>query len=124
MKPDRIMSKMNINDKTNVRLTIQKINFVQKQVVTVTSSGLVLNPLHLLDDCDVVSLEHDPSQLSLRLLFGVELHGFVQHQVHVLIKADNVALNAGVHLLVHPDTDSGTILEVPENEIDGLHHCL
>ena len=60
--------------------------------------GLVLDPLNLLDDGDVVPLEHDPSQLSLRLLLGVQLHGLVQHEVHVLVETHDVALDAGIHL--------------------------
>merc|ERR1719341_1819102 len=73
-----------------------------------------------LDERDVVPLQHDPAQL----LLSVHLRGVVQHQVHVLIKSRDVTLNPCIDILIEPDRDSGPVLEVAEDEVDGLHHHL
>ena len=59
---------------------------------------LRLRALHLLDDGDVVSLQHDPAQFALRHLLGVQLDCVVQDQVHVLVETNDEALDAGIHL--------------------------
>ena len=46
-----------------------------------------------LDERDVVPLQHDPAQLFLSVPLRVHLRGVVQHQIHVLVKSRDVALN-------------------------------
>merc|ERR1712080_678067 len=77
-----------------------------------------------LDEGDVVPLEHDPAQHLLRLPLQMHLGGFVQNQVHVLVEADYMSFNPGVNVLVEPDGHSGPVLQVPEDQVDGLHHHL
>lgn len=44
--------------------------------------------LDVLDERNVVPLEHDPAEGAPVLLLDVVLLGFVQHQVHVLVESD------------------------------------
>ena len=42
--------------------------------------------IFLLDDGNVVALQHDPAELPLRVLLQVNFGRFVQHEVHILVK--------------------------------------
>ena len=77
-----------------------------------------------LDEGDVVSLRHDPPELLACVPLQVDLRGVVQHQVHVLVEPDNVTLNPGVNVLVELDRNPGPVLQVPEDQVDWLHHHL
>lgn len=78
--------------------------------------------LHHLDNSDVVAFKHDAPQRSSVHRFNVQFLSIIQHQVHVLIEADNVALNSEPHVLVEPHLHSGSVLQVSEDQVDGLHH--
>lgn len=52
------------------------------------SSGSSSIRLDVLDERNVVPLEHDPAEGAPVLLLDVVLLGFVQHQVHVLVESD------------------------------------
>lgn len=73
---------------------------------------------------DVVPFHHDASQMLPGVQFGVVLLGFVQHEVHVLIEADDVPFDAEVYVLVQPHLDPRPVLQVSEDQVDGLHHHL
>jgi len=90
--------------------------------VTCHASLLRGGGVHGLDERDVVALEHDPSQLLPAVRLHVHLDGVVQHEVHVLVEAHDAAVDAQVHLLVEPDLDAGAVLQVAEDEVDGLNH--
>ena len=77
-----------------------------------------------LDEGDVVALEHDSADRLLRSVLDVNLAGLIQNQVHVFVEADDVALHAGVDVLVEPNGDQGSALEVAEDQVDGLDHHL
>lgn len=70
----------------------------------------------------IVSFEHNPAECFPGLGLGVVLLGVVQHQVHVLVETDNVSFYSEVNVLKEPHLDPGTILQVPEDQVDGLHH--
>lgn len=79
--------------------------------------------IRLLDEANVVTLEHDTSEsLALLHVLDVVFFGIVENQVHVLVEADNRTFNSEVDVLEDPDTNSRAILEVSEDQIDGLDH--
>ena len=63
-----------------------------------------------LDEGDVVPLEYDPAQGLAGVPLGVHLGRLVQHQVHVLVKSDNLSLDPCVDVLVEPDDHSSSVL--------------
>ena len=69
-----------------------------------------------LDQCDVVSLQHDPPQPLLCQSLLVTLRRVIQDQVHVLVKPDNLSLNPGVDVLIQPDHHPGSVLQVSRQE--------
>ena len=83
---------------------------------------LGLFSVHGLDEGNVVALEHDPPDFLHRASLEVDLGRVVQHQVHVLVEAHDVPLDARVDVLVKPHRDPGSILEKPEDQVDGLNH--
>ena len=103
--------------------------------------GAILGVLGL-DESYVVPLQHDPAKLLLSVPFGVHLWGVVQHQVHVLVESRDVTLDSEhwtirsgcivaslkktpcVDILIEPDRDPCPVLEVAEDEVDGLDHHL
>ena len=85
---------------------------------------LALFRIRRLDERDVVALEHDPADLLPRPLLEVHLGRVVHHQVHELVEADDVALDARVDVLVEPAEDALPVLQEAEDQVDGLHHHL
>ena len=77
-----------------------------------------------MDERDVVAFEHDPTDLLPRPLLEVHLGRVVHDQVHELVEADDVALDARVDILVEPAKDAFPVLQEAEDEVDGLHHHL
>jgi hypothetical protein len=76
-----------------------------------------------LDQADVVALEHNSAEcLALGLCLDVVLFGIVKNQIHVLVKANDSALNPKVDVLEDPNTNTGAILKVSEDQVDGLNH--
>ena len=69
-----------------------------------------------LDQCDVVSLQHDPPQSLLCQSLLVTLGRVIQDQVHVLVKPNNLSLNPGVDVLIQPDHHPGSVLQVSRQE--------
>ena len=65
-----------------------------------------------LDEGDVVPLEHDPAQGLAGVPLGVHLGRLVQHQVHVLVKSDNLSLDPCVDVLVEPDNHPSSVLQI------------
>ena len=105
--------------------------------------SLLVGAVLALDESDVVPLEHDPAQRLAGVPLGVHLRGLVQHEVHVLIKTDNLPLNPRVDILVEPDNHASSVLKIPtenecflnllvrmktftlpKNQVDWLHHHL
>ncbi|GMS89406.1 hypothetical protein PENTCL1PPCAC_11581 [Pristionchus entomophagus] len=78
----------------------------------------------LKDESDVVSLEEDSSNLVTALRLHVHLFSLVQHDVHVLVESYDVSLNAVGGVLIQPYLDSCPVLQVSEDEVDGLDHHL
>lgn len=78
----------------------------------------------VLDECDVVALQHDASQRPAVLRLHMVLLGVVQHKIHVLVESDDVALDAQRDVLVQPHLDARPILQIAEDQVDGLHHHL
>lgn len=79
--------------------------------------------LHLLNQANVVALQHNSTEcLPLVDVLHVVFFGLVQHQIHVLIEANDGTLNAKVDILKDPYADARSILEVAENQVDGLDH--
>ena len=61
---------------------------------------------------DVIALEDDPANLlACAALLHVDLFGLVEDRVHVLIEANDLALNAQVRILEEPDLHAGLGLE-------------
>ena len=61
---------------------------------------------------DVIALEYDPADLlACAALLHVDLFGLVEDRVHVLIEANDLALNAQVRILEEPDLHAGLGLE-------------
>ena len=61
---------------------------------------------------DVIALEDDPADLlACATLLHVDLFGLVEDRVHVLIEANDLALNAQVRILEEPDLHAGLGLE-------------
>ena len=61
---------------------------------------------------DVIALEDDPADLlACAALLHVDLLGLVEDRVHVLIEANDLALNAQVRILEEPDLHAGLGLE-------------
>ena len=61
---------------------------------------------------DVIALEYDPADLlACAALLHVDLFGLVEDRVHVLIEADDLALDAQVRVLEQPDLHPGLSLE-------------
>lgn len=73
---------------------------------------------------DIVALQHDPSERLPVLRLLMVLLGIVQHQIHVLIEADDVPLDPQVHVLEQPDLHARAVLQVAEYQVDGLDHHL
>jgi len=59
-----------------------------------------------LDGRDAVALEQNPPDKGACVLLGVQLLGVVEHEVHVLVEANQPALNAQVQVLVEHDLHS------------------
>ncbi len=57
-------------------------------------------------------------------ILDVDLASVVKDEVHVLVESDNASLHPRVHVLVKPDWNKGSTLEISEDEVDGLHHDL
>ena len=112
---------------TQTQNTFQRGRMKRKKAFLELSPQSLLSFRHSvcgLDEGDVVALEHDPADLLLRPVLDVNLAGLVQHQVHVLVEPDDVALHTGVDVLVEPDRDQGSALQVSEDQVDGLDHHL
>ena len=61
---------------------------------------------------DVIALEDDSADLlACAALLHVDLLGLVEDRVHVLIEANDLALNAQVRILEEPDLHAGLGLE-------------
>ena len=61
---------------------------------------------------DVIAHEDDPANLlACAALLHVDLFGLVKDRVHVLIEANDLALNAQVCILEEPDLHAGLGLE-------------
>lgn len=85
---------------------------------------LVHRGIGVLDQSDIVALQHDPSERLPVLRLLVVLLGLVQHQVHVLVEADDVPLDTQVNVLEQPDLHARAVLQVAKYQVDGLHHHL
>ena len=72
-----------------------------------------------LHETDVVPLQQYSPQRLARLPLRGHLMRVVQHQVHVLVEADDAALYFQVRLVVQPNLDDLLTLQVPENQVDG-----
>lgn len=82
----------------------------------VESKNLFARTTCLLDERNVVALEHNSSQC-LALVRGLDVVFFrvVEDEIHVLVKAQNSSLNAVVDVFKDPDADSRAILEISED---------
>lgn len=77
----------------------------------------------MLDEADVVTLEHDSAEvLALSLGLDVVLFSVIQHQIHVFVEADDGTFDSQVDVLKDPDANSRAVLEVSEDQVDGLDH--
>merc|ERR1719505_550586 len=83
-----------------------------------------LLPRHILNECDVISFQQNPSELFPGFILDMNLKRVIQYKVHVLIETDDVSLNTRVVLFVQPDLDTSSILKVSEDQIDRLYHHL
>ena len=79
--------------------------------------SLLIGAVLALDEGDVVPLEHDPAQRLAGIPLGVHLRGLVQHEVHVLVKTDNLPLNPCVNVLVEPDHHPSSVLQIPTENV-------
>lgn len=75
-----------------------------------------------LDQDDVLAFQKDAShRFALLLTVAVfrhrHLERVVQHEVHVLVEADDVTLDPGAGVLRQPDGDPGPVLQVPEDQV-------
>lgn len=77
---------------------------------------------NILDECDIVALQHDPAERATILRFQMILFGIVQHQIHVFVETNDVTLDTQWNIFVQPNLNTRTILQVSKNQIDGLHH--
>ena len=57
---------------------------------------------YVADECYIVALDDNPTDLAPGALFAVNLGALVQHNVHELVEADDLALDAQVGVLVQP----------------------
>jgi len=85
---------------------------------------LLFCPIFGLDQCYVVSLEHNSLKRLPGVSLQVDLHRLVQHQVHVLVEPCDNALNPCIDVLVKPHRNNSSVLEISEDEVDGLNHNL
>ena len=52
---------------------------------------------------DIVTLQKNPPDMFDRTLFHVDLRGIIKHDVHILIKADDCALQPQNSVFIQPD---------------------
>lgn len=74
---------------------------------------------HSLNQTDVVALQKYPAKGSTTLiaLSLIDRDGIVDHNVHKLVKAPDLALDAGGRLFVEPDLDRDGLLQEPKDRI-------
>ena len=78
----------------------------------------------LLDDSDVVTFEQDTSKITGCSSLGVLLTCLVKNKIHVFIKTNDAPFNSGVDLFKNPNADTGSVLKITEDQVNGLNHCL
>ena len=83
------------------------------------SSALRAN---ILDQGYVVTLHQNSSNTLPLTPLDVNLLRVIKNQIHVLIKTDDMALNSEILLVKQPHLDPGSVLEEPEDQVDGLDH--
>ena len=88
------------------------------------SLGVRSRCLYLLNQADVIALQKDAADFLARVLLEENLFGIVQHEIHVLVEADDVTFDACRRLLVEPDLNARSILQVAKDQVDRLHHHL
>eukprot|EP00307_Rebecca_sp_RCC1486_P001825 CAMPEP_0119417400 /NCGR_PEP_ID=MMETSP1335-20130426/15705_1 /TAXON_ID=259385 /ORGANISM="Chrysoculter rhomboideus, Strain RCC1486" /LENGTH=103 /DNA_ID=CAMNT_0007442575 /DNA_START=346 /DNA_END=653 /DNA_ORIENTATION=+ len=81
--------------------------------------------VHTHQEGDIVALEQDAANVSSRLLLAVHLFSVIKHKVHKLVEADDAPFDAQIGLLVEPHLYPRLVLQVPEDQVNGLgHHFL
>lgn len=55
---------------------------------------------------DIVALEQDPPEGLARHLLDAQLLRIIEHQVHVLVKANDPPLDAEIGVLIEPNLDA------------------
>lgn len=70
----------------------------------------ILHGLRAHNKCDVFALQKDPPNLFPLLCLGVDLFSIIKNQVHVFIKADDVAFNPQDVILIQPNLDPCPVL--------------
>ncbi|GAU97596.1 hypothetical protein RvY_08869 [Ramazzottius varieornatus] len=77
-----------------------------------------------MDECDVVSFEKDFPDRPSCLRLHVKFFSLIQNEVHVFVKSDDDSFDPHLGVLVQPNLHSCFLLEITENQVDGLHHHL
>ena len=72
------------------------------------------------DQSDVFALDHDFSQRSGGVSFGSDFIGFIEYDVHELIKAKNFTLQSDFVVIEEPYLDTGLVLQKSENDCQGV----
>ena len=84
----------------------------------------ILVTIFWLNQGNVVPFQHDSSDFFHRVSLQVNFGSFVQDQIHVLVKPDDVSFNSGVNVFVEPHGDPRSVLKEAKNQVDGLNHNL
>jgi len=71
-----------------------------RRILRIGAVPLVLRGTDVLYKRDVVALEHDPTEVPAVTGLHIDLLGIVQHQIHVLVEAHDVALDAQRYVFV------------------------
>lgn len=77
-----------------------------------------------LNQGDVLSFEQNAPDRFVGVRLHVIFGRIFQHQIHVLVEADDVTFDAHVDIFIQPNLNLGSILQISEDQIDGLHHNL
>lgn len=72
---------------------------------------------HVSHQRDVIPLQQNPPHADATRLLLRHLLRVVQHQVHVLVEADDSSLDARVRILVHPNLHPSLGLQEPKDQI-------
>lgn len=77
----------------------------------------------LLDEANVVALQHDTTEgPAFRCGLDVVFFSVIENEIHVLVESNDSSFDSQVDVLEDPDANSRAVLEVTEDQVDGLHH--